>query len=114
MLTGGLTATARRSRGDGDDRLPAKALDLLESLTSRIIIRKTKASEAIGSLDQAQQRFAKGTDPGSHGGDVAFAGIRRAIGMRMQEADDVPMFFLSREDRWTVKLDARWGTYRAS
>src|ERR1051326_3817233 len=72
----------------------------------RFVVIEAPGSQAVGSHDKAQKRLAEGDAPGAHGADVAGTRQRRAVGMRVQEADDVAPFLLALQGPGTVEVDA--------
>jgi hypothetical protein len=60
---------------------------------------------AIAACDHAKQRLAEGAAPGAHGAQIARAGARVTVRVRVMEADDVMPTFLTPQGARAIELD---------
>jgi hypothetical protein len=99
--------------GDSDDRLSRKYLYLLKSLAFGIVTGKTVAAQTVGSFNQAQERLAERANPSLHRGNVTRAWLGWTVGVGVEKSDDISTFLFTREDGFTVELNARAAADRA-
>src|SRR5262249_21951195 len=71
---------ASRERLNGFKRYPG-----------RFVIVELEGAQSVRGCDHAQERLAEGATPGAHRPHVATAWEGRAIGVRVQKADDIAM-----------------------
>jgi hypothetical protein len=80
-----------------DHNAAGKRLDNYQRSAAGFVIVESVAAEASRAVDEAQERLPEGEAPGPHGPQVTITRKRRAIRMRVQEADNVAVCFFALE-----------------
>jgi hypothetical protein len=91
---------------DSNHNAAGKCLNNFQRFAARFIIVESVSAQASRAVDEAQERFTEGEAPGSHGPQVAITRERRAIRMRVQEADDIAVGFFAFEHPKSVESHA--------